>query len=375
MNTNPLSHGYRLRAAGLASLTAAALLLCPAPSHAQPANDDQSGPGAAYRKGKTAYDVGNFEEAIAHFKQAYAMQPHEAYLYNIAQAYRQSGDCRNALFFFKRYVTVGGEQARHYELAQRRIEELTQRCESAGGMKNEPPRDEHAPERTGNAGGAENGASTARPADDAAAGATVRDAPREESGAHDSIRAASPASPRARAPVLAASLELGGAALDIGALEIAGRHLSLAMGAGYPLRFGRLGVTLGGLFTYTPLSWENDRTNRTGTSSLAGAIANLGVRYAVRDRLALRFEAGAGALFLTGASRGSVFLAEDMRSTSALGMFHLRIGIGAEYPIAGGLVLSASPLVFSYSPAREGMEASVDRFVRVDFIAGVGYRR
>jgi hypothetical protein len=107
---------------------------------------------------------------------------------------------------------------------------------------------------------------------------------------------------------------------------------------------------------------------------MIGAIGNVGVRYAVSDQLALRLEAGAGLLFLTSVAQGSVFLPADMMNTNALSMLHLRVGIGAEYPIAQNLVLSVSPLVFSYSPAKAGMDASVEQFVRVDFIAGLGYR-
>jgi hypothetical protein len=364
MNTNALPHRNRLVSAGLAGLTAAVILLCPGLGHAQPAPNDQSELGVVYRKGKTAYDLGNFDEAIKYFKQAYAMQPHEAHLYNIAQAYRQAGDCRNALFFYKRYVAVGGEKARHYEVVQRRIKELASSCKVIDDMKNKPPLDSLEPGRGENVAGAEPAATgsseTAATTGTTETGGTVTTSPVVEPGPSD--------------PVLAASLELGGAVLDIGELEISGAHFSLGVGAGYPLSFGKFGLTLGGLFTYTPVPWTNEVTNTSGTSALIGVIGNIGARYAATDQIAIRLEVGAGALILTGLSRGSVFLPDDTMATGALGMFNVRAGIGAEYLITDNLVLSASPFVFSYSPAKEGLRAEVDKFVRIDFIAGLGYR-
>jgi tetratricopeptide (TPR) repeat protein len=353
MNINALSH--RLVCAWLAGLAAAVLVSSPGPGRAQPAGD-QSEVRAIYRKGKTAYDLGHFEEAIEYFKQAYALQPHESYLYNIAQAYRQAGDCRNALFFYKRYVSVGGEKARHYAVVQRRIEELSASCQAAEEAAQDAPAsgpDEGQGGSEAEGEGSES-ATGAGEAGGVVAGESVARVPSD--------------------PVLAASLELGGAVLDMGALEVSGAQFSLGVGAGYTLTFGKLGVTLGGLFTYTPVSWSNDRVGVSGTSSLMSVLGNVGVRYAVLDRFALRLELGGGALLLSGLSQGSVFLPDDMMATSTLGMVNVRAGVGAEYKLTDNLVLSASPLVFSYSPPRDGLRAEIDKLVRFDFIAGLGYR-
>jgi hypothetical protein len=373
MNTNALLHrnrlGNRLVFAGVAGLIAAALLLCPGATHAQPASSDQSDLRIVMRKGKTAYDLGNFEEAIKYFKQAYAMQPHEAHLYNIAQAYRQAGDCRNALFFYKRYIAVGGEKARHHEVVQRRIKELTASCQVIDEMKNKPPLDSLEPGREENPGGEQAG--TGSGTGTSASGATGATG---TGGTGGTVTGSAGVETGPSAPVLAASLELGGAVLSMGELEISGAHFSLGVGAGYPLSFGKLGITLGGLFTYIPVPWTNEVMGVSGTSALIGVLGNVGARYAVTDRISVRAELGAGALILTGLSQGSVFLPDDTMATGALGMFNLRAGIGAEYLLTENLVLSISPFVYSYSPAKEGLRAEVDKFVRIDFIAGLGYR-
>jgi tetratricopeptide (TPR) repeat protein len=364
MNTNALPHRNSIILAGLACLTAGALLLCPGPADAQPAPNDQSELGVIYRKGKTAFDLGNFEEAIKYFKQAYAMQPHEAHLYNIAQAYRQAGDCRNALFFYKRYVAVGGETARHYEVVQRRIKELTSNCKVIDDMKNKPPLESLEPGRERNEGG-ETGTDGEGGETDSGEGAG-----QSGGGIADSATVATGPSE----PLLAASLELGGAVLDMGALDISGAQFSLGLGAGHPIDFGKFGITLGGLFTYTPVPWTNERTGVNGTSALIGLVANVGARYSLAEKLAARLEIGLGALLLSGLTQGNVFLPEDTMATGALGMFNLRLGVGAEYLLTDNLVLSASPFVYSYSPAKEGLRMEIDRLVRIDFIAGLGYR-
>src|SRR4051812_28949863 len=63
-----------------------------------------------YEEGANQYTLGNFEKAIDAFKQGFSLEPDESkkanYLYNIAQAYRQTHDCKNALFFYKRFLAL-----------------------------------------------------------------------------------------------------------------------------------------------------------------------------------------------------------------------------------------------------------------------------
>ena len=53
-----------------------------------------------FKEGETQYDLGNFDKAAEAFKQAFALETNEAkrpaYLYNVAQAYRQGGKCKDA---------------------------------------------------------------------------------------------------------------------------------------------------------------------------------------------------------------------------------------------------------------------------------------
>ena len=59
-----------------------------------------------YEKGITHYNLGEFDEAITEFKQAYAISQAPGLLFNIAQSYRLKKDYAQALYFYKTYVRL-----------------------------------------------------------------------------------------------------------------------------------------------------------------------------------------------------------------------------------------------------------------------------
>src|SRR5690349_10989998 len=63
-----------------------------------------------YKEGETQYNLGNFDKAADAFKQGFAVETNDskkpAYLYNVAQAYRQGKKCSEAAFFYKRYLSL-----------------------------------------------------------------------------------------------------------------------------------------------------------------------------------------------------------------------------------------------------------------------------
>src|SRR5688572_19957989 len=59
-----------------------------------------------YEAGERAYNLGEFDKAITLFKEAYADWAEPAFLFNIAQTYRQMGDCKQAQFFYKRFLAL-----------------------------------------------------------------------------------------------------------------------------------------------------------------------------------------------------------------------------------------------------------------------------
>lgn len=375
MHCKIYEHGP-LRGLCLGIAVALVLLLAGAPAWAQAERGDSKTEAMTlFKKGRTQYDLGNFDEAVNYFKQAYEVLPHEAFLFNIAQAYRQMGDCKNGLFFYKRYLTVAGENGKNSELVRAQIKELEESCRVIDDMKNQEPLgamepgggdDNQQPEHGGGNALGSNAPGTM--------GDTGRSGSTSGSASSGGIARATRSGRSQRPSLIASSFELGPAFLDIGDLDITGAQLSIGIGAGYPLELGKVDVNVGGLFTYTPVPWSNGQTGTSGTSSLTSLLINVGARYWVLDKLAVRGELGAGALFLGGLKEGNVFVPPGTMATGVLTMFNVRIGLGAEYQLTDHLVLSASPLVYSYSAAKAGLRPEIDGFTRFELMAGIGYR-
>src|SRR5258707_14327190 len=72
------------------------LLVLAANAWAAPGDDE-------YREGRRHYDLREWDQAIASFKEAYRLRSDAASLFNIAQSYRLKGDCASALGFYKTF--------------------------------------------------------------------------------------------------------------------------------------------------------------------------------------------------------------------------------------------------------------------------------
>lgn len=59
-----------------------------------------------FQKGQTAYDVGDFKEALDAYTAAYKEKPLPAFVFNIAQCHRQLHAWEKAAFFYRRYLTL-----------------------------------------------------------------------------------------------------------------------------------------------------------------------------------------------------------------------------------------------------------------------------
>jgi tetratricopeptide (TPR) repeat protein len=77
---------------------------------------------AAFEKAQTAFNLGDFKNALASFKEAYALMNHPALLFNIGQTHKELGEHKQAIFFFEAYLQNMGDQA-DKELANQLIQE------------------------------------------------------------------------------------------------------------------------------------------------------------------------------------------------------------------------------------------------------------
>jgi hypothetical protein len=86
---------------------------------ASPAPDDGASAGAAaalYDEGKRHFDIGEYARAIASWKQSYLRSSAPLLLFNIAQAYRLSGNCAQANRFYLNYRRVENHPKNQAEL-------------------------------------------------------------------------------------------------------------------------------------------------------------------------------------------------------------------------------------------------------------------
>jgi tetratricopeptide (TPR) repeat protein len=58
-----------------------------------------------YEKGKTAFELGQFDEAIREYAEAYRLKADPAILYNLAQAHKLLQHNGEAVFFYKMYLS------------------------------------------------------------------------------------------------------------------------------------------------------------------------------------------------------------------------------------------------------------------------------
>jgi tetratricopeptide (TPR) repeat protein len=60
-------------------------------------------------RGRALHDLGDYDQAIVAYKQAYMIAPSPGLLFNMAQAYRLAGDCPQAASFYRRFLSTGPE--------------------------------------------------------------------------------------------------------------------------------------------------------------------------------------------------------------------------------------------------------------------------
>jgi hypothetical protein len=86
---------------------------------ARTANADVAEAKVHYEKGLALYQLGEYRRALDEFKEAHIAKPDPAFLYNIAQCFRQLGDAENALAFYRRYLSAAPQGSLRAEVEKR----------------------------------------------------------------------------------------------------------------------------------------------------------------------------------------------------------------------------------------------------------------
>jgi tetratricopeptide (TPR) repeat protein len=116
--------------AALASSLVVVLLAAAAPALAE----DKAAARAAYADGTKYYDLNNFEAALKSFEKAYWNYEEPAFLYNIAQCYRQLDRKTEAIKFYRSYLRKVPDAANRAE-----VERTIATLEAAIATEKPPP--------------------------------------------------------------------------------------------------------------------------------------------------------------------------------------------------------------------------------------------
>jgi tetratricopeptide (TPR) repeat protein len=340
----------------------AAALLVPALAWGQPRTAEDW-----YKEGETQFNLGNFDKAIVAFKEGFSLETSDskkaAYLYNVAQSYRQANDCKNALFFYKRFLALKANDTakplapKVRKDVEDRITELESCVQQAASISKKPPNNNIPP----------GGDGTDRPStpedSHAPPGTTVATATPEPDPDTVAVRKTTPPS----APhVLSLRATGGGTKLSTGDIDVP-VQFTAALVAGYPIRLNdQLTLEPGVAFTFSPVPYDG------GSAQIYGLMANGGLSYEVLPRAAIRLDVGLGAMFFAGASE-SPFTA-GAQTSGALSMFHARAALSGDYAFTPSFFGTITPIAFTYSPAKAGLDESIDAITSIDFMLGIGYR-
>jgi tetratricopeptide (TPR) repeat protein len=319
-----------------------------------------------YKEGETQYNLGNFLPAVEAFKKGYELEPDNskkaAYLYNVAQSYRQAKDCSQAQFFYKRYLALKAEDKVKPLKPEKRadieaiIKDLDVCVQQQEALKNRQPDSTNAPDNEvvrpdgkPNKGGGDVGSSDDGEGDD---------------GDDTSITKTTETTPK-----LLSVRVVGGAGKVFAGSDInVPLQAKFGLLAGYPLAVApKTVLDLGAGFTFTPIPLEG-----MGTAKMMSVFANAAGSYEVAPKVSLRGDLGAGVMLFSGVSE-SRFTTGRMTS-GALPMLHVRVGISADYAITPNVIATLTPFAFTYSPPKDGLDESIKSITSIDFMVGVGYR-
>lgn len=372
----------------LKSVGVCAAMLCSAIAFAEPKTADDW-----YKEGETQYNLGDFDKAADAFKKGFALEQTDskkpAYLYNVAQAYRQGKKCKDAGFFYKRYLSLK-EQDTVKPLSEEKRKEIegwiaeldecekTQNSVAAKNPTSTLPNNTTKPVTTTTT--VPTTTATTKPVTPAkpttvgssdgggvesSAGGGDGDGDGDGGELHGStVVGAQPRTIDLRVTGGIAKVSSGDISVPI--------EPSFNLFAGYPIAINpQLVIDVGVDAAYLPVPYKlADGTQKTG--GFINAMVGGSVAYQVAPAIDVRGGVAAGVLVLSGVTdAGNPFTKMGAATSGALGMFAVRVDAAVDYAFTPNVYATLDPAV-SYSPAKDGLNTS--QFTRIDILLGVGYR-
>ena len=370
-------------------------LLVPALALAEPKTADDW-----YKEGANQYNLGDFDKAVDAFKKGFELEQSDAkkpaFLYNIAQAYRQAHKCRDAEFFYKRYLSLRDQDtAKPLEASKRTeiegwIAEAEKCSAQEDSLAQKRPDSTIKPEgtspRTNPTTTTPKTTATAPKTTPTTTPTTTTPPPPKtvatKSGDDDDDSGSTTSSGVTKSATVGAAPQLFVARLTGGVGKVEAGNLTVPIQgtfnlfAGYPIQINdQLEVDAGINVGYMPVPFTNLMTNANQTASLISVLADAGATYTVIPNLGIRGDLGIGALVFSGmGDPGNPFTNNGAPASGALGMLAVRAAVAADYAITPNIVATVTPFAIEYSPAKSGLRDDIKSILSFDFMLGVGYR-
>jgi len=337
-----------------------------------------------FQQGKTFFDLGQFDDAIKAWQDGYRYKADPLFLYNIAQAYRQSGNPQRALFFYKSYLTNFPRAPNRAEVEEK-IEALQKVIDDAARTQKMPPPGVMRPEHGGKTPPEDGGGETTstRPATTTprsttttppTTSTTTQTPPQTTTTAMNTpppppggsgASTEPPTVTKTAPPTIANPIDIGVMlGMDVWATGIprgADPSFALAVTGGYTLQAlsgAAFDFRVGGKLGFSFLS------DVGSTDVFLSVLADPMVRiHLMPEKLDLYADLGLGVLILSGLTRNSALLKPGVTDvTGALAAFELRPAVGVEYYLSPSLSLQASPGLVISPPPNDFFAESIVRF-------------
>jgi hypothetical protein len=384
------------------AIAGAILLGVTTPAPAQPTGDKTKALDL-FDKGNVKYNLGRWSEAVELFTQAYEAYSAPEFLFNIGQAHRQGGNCREALFFYRRYLSNKPDASNRAEV-EGFIKELEASCTAGRGGSGTGGASSGTSSGGTSSGGTSSGGTSSGKSGTSSVGAgpssgktgtgagtatgagtttggtrtaeptvTVRNLEDEDPEVDDDVDVSDGLLATERPRLFTSSVAMGPSFLSAGELDTP-VLLGLSVTAGYPIQLGPLQFEPGAAVTYSLVNWSGGEMDELeGTSGLLALLANVGASYPVTPALRVRGDVGFGVLVMGGLYEGNPFLNEGDFADEPIGMLHARFALGAEYLLSPNLAIQAQPMVLSVSPADQ-LRDDISTLTRFEVLLGASYR-
>lgn len=346
---------------------------------AGPAMADKARSVEIYKKAAKSYKAGHFDRALELFLSAYDEHPSPAYLYNIAQTYRELGNCEKALSYYDQFLEKSKRRA-YRAVIERRAKKLRAECGDevpAPAMDAEPaastepatadPQEGGVDTALTEAGGQESGLEASP-----AAGPTGP-AGQNSGSAGAQVTLTHPEAPAAQAGTFRGTGLVLDAAAGV-AYHSMGEVVvpitpAMQVGGGYGFVAGPVTLVAGGEVTLVTMPYTSDAGDKTAL--FAEVMATGAARYGIGDKIAVGAEVGVGLWRWPGLKAGNPFSAAGEATDAAMTVAG-RGGVFGELALSSALAARiAVPVVVALAP--DAVAEALSPTTRIEVLVGLRY--